>query len=550
MYTAGNAHLLWSGHFPIQKVLSTEQQTDKYAATMETAAATKEDALFSNVSATSTAKPAGFSNDNNNQRASKLNGAVGTAGNKRVGPSIVLKVMTGDTISISTWSWYSGAVQPPATGVADIATELLPLLTAGVSGAGGSKGGAIPTTYSDPLLSGDLRKFLDSNRVYSGTRPKAFLNWMVVDEEFAGVKSTNYMSAVQIPLCNAGDTLKQVVGLNQMVIRRNGWIYIYLSNESNQDVFFDNLVVNLTHGPLVEQKDYYAFGLEIPGLCTKAIKQNYIDNRYKYNGKELQNKEFSDGTGLEEYDYGARMYDPQIGRWVKIDNKAELYKNISPYTYAGNQPTNAVDPDGNLIIFINGQNLSGGGTSAYWKSANGQNFDVAVQKHFNDVAPSRYYDGSSGGWGNTLQNSYNPLSSIFTDDNRIAQDRQDAGYSQGMNDARSILISLHRTGGVIDESLKIVTHSMGGAYAKGFVKAIVEYAKAHPEISNGLKISEFDFDPFQAGSLEVEPKVHTEQYTHNGKKHIPWWKFWDTDKIADEKQRGLESNNPNGDNNS
>ena len=376
MYTAGNAHLLWSGHFPIQKVLSTEQQTDKYAATMETAAATKEDALFSNVSATSTAKPAGFSNDNNNQRASKLNGAVGTAGNKRVGPSIVLKVMTGDTISISTWSWYSGAVQPPATGVADIATELLPLLTAGVSGAGGSKGGAIPTTYSDPLLSGDLRKFLDSNRVYSGTRPKAFLNWMVVDEEFAGVKSTNYMSAVQIPLCNAGDTLKQVVGLNQMVIRRNGWIYIYLSNESNQDVFFDNLVVNLTHGPLVEQKDYYAFGMENPALSTKAIKFNYKENRLKFNGKELQSKEFSDSSGLEWEDFEHRMYDVQIGRFCTQDRIVDSFPSFSPYSYAQNNPILNMDIMGDSAWSVKRD----------WNNNDVKDFATYAQNKLNEMA--------------------------------------------------------------------------------------------------------------------------------------------------------------------
>ncbi len=90
----------------VRDVLTTEQQTDLYAATMETVAASKEDALFSNVSSSATSVPAGFTNDNNNKMASRLNGAVNITGNTRVGPSIVLKVMTGDTISISTWSWY------------------------------------------------------------------------------------------------------------------------------------------------------------------------------------------------------------------------------------------------------------------------------------------------------------------------------------------------------------------------------------------------------------------------------------------------------------
>ena len=207
----------------VRDVLTTEQQTDLYAATMETAAATKENALFSNVSSTEAAVPAGFTHDNNNKMASKLNGAVNITGNKRVGPSIVLKVMTGDTISISTWSWYTGPVQPAATGVSDIATELLPLLTGGVTAEGGGHGGSIPTTTFDPLISTALSSFLSNDRPYNTSRPKAFLNWMVVDEEFAGVTSTNHMGAIQIPVTNTGDTLKQVVGPMSMVIRRNRW---------------------------------------------------------------------------------------------------------------------------------------------------------------------------------------------------------------------------------------------------------------------------------------------------------------------------------------
>ena len=334
----------------VRDVLTTEQETDIYAATMETANAAKENALFSNISSTATAKPAGFSNDNSNQMVSKLNGSVNISGNYRVGPSIVLKVMTGDTISISTYSWYTGAVQPAATGVTSIVNDLIPLITAGVGNANGGKGGAIPTSTTTPLLTSDISTLIsDDSTTYVNTRPKAFLNWMVVGEDYAAATgSPNHVGALQVPVCNAGDSLKQIVGPTNMVVRRNGWIYIYLSNESAQDVFFDNLVINLRHGPLVEQKVYYAFGIENPALSTKAIKSNYNENRYKFDGKELQAKEFNDGTGLEEYSFGARNYDPQICRWKNLDPKADKLPQHSPFEYAIDNPILFVDPDGNF----------------------------------------------------------------------------------------------------------------------------------------------------------------------------------------------------------
>jgi RHS repeat-associated protein len=68
---------------------------------------------------------------------------------------------------------------------------------------------------------------------------------------------------------------------------------------------------------------------------------------FKFGGKELQEE-----LGLNDYDFGARNYDPALGRWMNIDPLAEKTTNISSYTYVADNPITNIDPDGNDIIFI------------------------------------------------------------------------------------------------------------------------------------------------------------------------------------------------------
>ncbi|WP_026948160.1 RHS repeat domain-containing protein [Algoriphagus marincola] len=137
--------------------------------------------------------------------------------------------------------------------------------------------------------------------------------------------------------------------IQKLAIKKDGYIETFLVNETSENVWFDQfrimstgpLIVQETHGACPDERSDIGnpWGVELSGLGYQygGIKVN----PYLYNGKEANGH-----LGVNLFDYGARMYDPAIGRWFVVDPLAELAPDWTPYRYGFNNPMKYTDPTG------------------------------------------------------------------------------------------------------------------------------------------------------------------------------------------------------------
>ncbi|MCO5242025.1 MAG: RHS repeat-associated core domain-containing protein [Chitinophagaceae bacterium] len=278
----------------------------------------------------------------------KLYGLKATSTKGVTGLGITLKVMAGDRIDIFGKSYYQSSTTYNNTNstvltIANIISAFIGspdntgFITKGITSPAmeGMNAGLIPAG------------FIRGNDGSSSSAPKAYINYMFFDEafKFAGGNFSRVGSSGTVK--NHFDDAV----LQNIPVPKNGYLYVYVSNESNDNVFFDNLQVFHDRGPILEETHYYPFGLTMAGISSKAL-NNAVENKYRFNGgNELQNKEFSEGSGLELYDAMFRMYDAQIGRFHQVDPLADIVDSWSPYTFSFNNPILFNDPLGLLVGF-------------------------------------------------------------------------------------------------------------------------------------------------------------------------------------------------------
>jgi RHS repeat-associated protein len=327
-------------------ILTEEIHSAGNTATMETSRSVLEESIFgqtgvsNEVASTRFDKPPGWTG-NSSAKVSR----TGTGHN--IGPNTLQKVMAGDMINATAQYYHQGTAGGNSSTMVN---SVLASLVQAITGSGGAgalvKGntGSISTQLSG--AGGFINAVQPNGSSPTSTIPQAFLTAIFFDERFNMIPAADGgVVQLQVAASVGGNGGVSVLNPTNYKAPKNGYVYIYLSNQSNNDVYWDNFQVGITQGNIAEENHYYAYGLKIATLSSKKLGDVYqgsLKNNYLYQGAYAELDEDIGWT-----DFALRNYDAQIGRWVQQDPYQEF---ASPYSGMANDPVNFTDPSGGSIL--------------------------------------------------------------------------------------------------------------------------------------------------------------------------------------------------------
>jgi RHS repeat-associated protein len=316
----------------VRMVLTEEKDTALYpAVTFEDATLTNEQLYYENVDVQRTARPGAFFTSTTNGAQVQLLRKSTSA----IGAGQLLKVMAGDKINTKVDYYIPTQTTDNSTanGLSSILNSLISLLN-GADAPAALKGSGTPITNALNSSSPFTTFMAPEGTGVVSTSPKAYLNIVFFDEQFKFVQTGSQL----IP-ANVEGTAQHIVNTGTQV-PKNGYVYIYVSNESNDLVYFDNLQITHLKGPILEETHYYPFGLTMAGISSKAAGE--LQNKEK----TFQGQRFDDDLELNWVQFKWRNHDPQIGRFIEIDPLANDYLYNSTYAFSENKVTAHIELEG------------------------------------------------------------------------------------------------------------------------------------------------------------------------------------------------------------
>lgn len=292
--------------------------------------------------------------DPGNKKCSLLK--PGSSNNGKV-PYKILKVNPGDKFNIGVQYYY----RPDGnkTDGKNLREDILKNLISGILGGGGTVSGVdkvggarqqnlITSPYSNSNALGRFTQD-DNDRENSGRRPRAYLNYVLMDTAMQFIKG----GALRVGEMDAKEPEWKNLVQNDIEATQLGYFLVYISNEEQPssnlgagNVYFDNLVIITNEGPVMEEDHYYPFGLLIHPISTTG--SGRLKNNYKFQGQEL-----NDNFDVYYYEFRYRQHDPQIGRFTQIDPLSDKFVYNSIYAFSENHVTNSIELEGLEEIDVN-----------------------------------------------------------------------------------------------------------------------------------------------------------------------------------------------------
>jgi RHS repeat-associated protein len=270
--------------------------------------------------------------------AAQLNAAVhsladgsGSAGPQPLGPLAQLGVQKGDTVRVSAFGYY------PQAQTRSFWFSLGSFLASLVGQQPSAPVGGDPSRGRKnlPLLQVGVAVGLPA-LLQNGNVPLGYLRLLVFDKDSALVSAQTQ----QVQLTQDANGGYEPLRIST-IVGQNGYVTAYVGNESDVDVFFDDVSVEHRSGLQVQETQYDPAGLELAGLAAPSPGIRGLNN-YRFNGKEFQAD-----LGLAWNHQDWRFFDPQLLRWHSGDPELENgQESWTPYSFGYDNAVRYADANG------------------------------------------------------------------------------------------------------------------------------------------------------------------------------------------------------------